>query len=355
MLSYGLPVLGAKRGGIERVAHVLADGLARRGHEVVVFSHDPQPVGAQYEVRELPWKRFVNTWLGRRVTMGYLGNVLALLPDCGEFDTIIAHGDSLLLPLSRKPIVRIMHGSALGEALSSRSVGRLALQIGVYLQELATALIEEGTVAVSESARRHNPFIRRVIPHGVDPTVFFPVPGGKAPEPSIVFVGTLGGRKRGRFLLDIFNGVVRAAHPDASLMVVGPPAPAMPGVTYHTGISDTKLAALYRRAWVCASPSTYEGFGLPSLEAMACGTAVLATPNPGSRELLLDGRCGRLATDAEFPGALLALLADAGARGELEVRGLERSQEYSLETMIDRYDALLMEFCAAHARSMAST
>ena len=50
MLSYGLPVEGQKRGGIERAAHTLADGLARRNHDVVVFSHDPKPSGAAYEV-----------------------------------------------------------------------------------------------------------------------------------------------------------------------------------------------------------------------------------------------------------------------------------------------------------------
>ena len=43
MFSYGLPVPGQKRGGIERAAHVLAQGLAERGHSVVVFSHDPRP------------------------------------------------------------------------------------------------------------------------------------------------------------------------------------------------------------------------------------------------------------------------------------------------------------------------
>ena len=67
MLSYGLPVHGHKRGGIERAAHTLADGLARREHDVVVFSHDPKPNEATYDVRELPWKSFVNTWAGRRM------------------------------------------------------------------------------------------------------------------------------------------------------------------------------------------------------------------------------------------------------------------------------------------------
>ena len=77
MFSYGLPVAGQKRGGIERSAHTIADGLARRGHEVVVFTHDPKPAEAAYDVRPLPWKAFVDTWVGRRMTMGYLGNVLA--------------------------------------------------------------------------------------------------------------------------------------------------------------------------------------------------------------------------------------------------------------------------------------
>jgi phosphatidyl-myo-inositol alpha-mannosyltransferase len=354
MFSYGLPVPGEKRGGIERAAHVLAEGLARRGHRVVVFSHDPRPAGASFEVRALPWARFVRTWVGRRVTMGYLGNLLALLPNYREFDAIIAHGDSLLLPLAGKPILRVMHGSALGEAMSARSIGRWILQMGIYPQELVTALVEAGTVAVSECARRENPFIRRVIPHGVDPAVFFPSSSDKTREPSVLFVGTLEGRKRGRLLLDIFDRVVRASRPDASLAMVGPAGPVMPGVTYHTGVSDGELGVLYRRAWLYASPSTYEGFGLPYLEAMASGTAVLATPNPGSREVLSGGRYGRLATDDAFPGALLDLLGDAPARRALEIAGLQRAQEYSLQTMIDRYETLLMELCATHARRVAS-
>jgi phosphatidyl-myo-inositol alpha-mannosyltransferase len=354
MLSYRLPAPGLKRGGIERAAHVLAEGLARRGHEVVVFSHDPRPSGASYEVRELPWKRFVNTWLGQRMTMGYLGNLVALMPDYREFNAIIAHGDSLLLPLSGRPIVRIMHGSARGEARSARSAGRWILQMGVYLQELATALIEDGTVAVSECARRDNRFVRRVIPHGVDRGIFFPSPADKTREPSVLFVGTLEGRKRGRLLVDIFERIVRVSYPDASLAMVGPSGPVMPGVTYHTGVSDIELGGLYRRAWVYASPSTYEGFGLPYLEAMASGTAVLATPNPGSREVLLDGRYGQLAGDETFSGALVALLGDAQARRVFEGQGLQRAQEYSLDAMLDRYEALLMELCAGHARRIAS-
>src|SRR5687767_6831505 len=111
VISYRLPVEGQKRGGIERVAHVLADGLARRGHTVVVFSHDGKPADAAYDVRPLPWKSFVETWLGLRMTVGYLGNILPLWLDLREFDVVIAHGDSLLIALGRRPVVRVMHGS----------------------------------------------------------------------------------------------------------------------------------------------------------------------------------------------------------------------------------------------------
>ena len=167
------------------MAHELAQGLAERGHEVFVHSHDPRPSAARYQVRELPWKRFVNTWLGRRVTMGYLGNVLAVLPDYSSFDAIIAHGDSLLLPLARRPLVRVLHGSALGEARHATSPGRFLLQCGVYVQELVTALVQSGTVAVSENTRRSNPFVARVIANGVDTASFAPARRKRLPFPRL--------------------------------------------------------------------------------------------------------------------------------------------------------------------------
>jgi len=353
-LSYGLPLAGQNRGGIERAAHTLAQGLTLRGHHVVVFTHDPRPEGASYDVHELPWKRFVSTWIGRRLTMGYLGNLLALLPDYGGFDAIIAHGDSLLLPLTGKPLVRVMHGSALGEALSASSVGRLVLQLGVYTQELVTALFQNGVVAVSENARRHNPFVRRVICHGVDDQLFTPKPEERSPEPSILFVGTLDGRKRGRFLVDVFLRRIRVDHPTASLMLVGPAGPDWPGVTYYTGVTDSELATLYRRAWVYASPSIYEGFGLPYLEALACGTPVVATANPGSIEVLGDGQYGLLARDEDFADTMLSLLRDESARRALSSRGVQRAREYSLTRMLDRYEELLFELAAVHVKSVAS-
>lgn len=354
MLSYSLPLEGQKRGGIERAAHTLAEGLVRRNHDVVVFSHDPRPAAAAYEVRELPWKPFVNTWAGRRLTMGYLGNVLAIIPDYREFDAVIAHGDSLLLPLTGKPVLRVMHGSALGEARSATSIGRCVLQLGVYGQELLTALVSRGVVAVSDNTTRDNPFIGQVIPHGVDETIFTPWPVDKTPEPSVLFVGALDGRKRGQFLLDGFVKTIRATHPAATLTIVGATGSEHPGVRYVTGVSDVDLADLYRRAWVYASPSTYEGFGLPYLEAMACGTPVVASENPGSLDVLGPGTWGVLPTDDDFALTVAALLGNETRRAELAAAGLQRASQFTLTRMLESYEKVLFDLTGVYVKSMAS-
>jgi glycosyltransferase involved in cell wall biosynthesis len=272
--------------------------------------------------------------------MGYLGNLLWLLPPVHQFDVLLTHGDSMLLPLAGKPFVRVMHGSARQEAASATSIGRFILQAGVYLQELAGAALHRETVAVSENARRANRFVRHVIPNGVDRRVFHPGAAARADTPTLVFVGALSGRKRGAWLLDLFERTIRPGVPDAELHMVCAPGPRPPGVSYHVGVTDSELASLYCRAWLCVSPSTYEGFGLPYAEALACGTPVVATPNDGSREVL-SGRGGVLVDDAAFAAAVLQLLTNAASRRRLTDEALARRADYDLETTIDAYDRLL--------------
>lgn len=346
VFSYGLPRPGQKRGGIEQVAHDLANALADRGHAVTVFTYDPAPPDARYSTKPLPFRSFVSTWLGLRLTMGYLGNLMAVCVNYSGFDVIIAHGDSLLLPLTGKPVIRVMHGSALDEARSATSFGRRAMQSGVFLQELLTARLQRGTVGVSENTCRSNRFVTRVIPDGIDLEMFSPRESERSQVPSILFVGTMSGRKRGSWLLEQFQRYIKPQFPDAELDIVSPPGEPSPGVRYHTGISRSALMSLYRRAWVYASPSTYEGFGLPYVEALACGTPVVATPNPGSREVLADGRYGCLVDDRDFATTISELLSDQDRRTRLAENGFQRAAEFDIRLSAAAYESLTEELIA---------
>lgn len=343
VFSYRLPCPGEKRSGIEQVAHDLANALADRGHAVTVFTYDPRPATARYDTQPLRWRALMTNRVGRALTEGYLGNVIALGPRYGDFDVVLAHGDSLLLPLRRKPVVRIMHGNALEEARSATSIVRAVLQSGVYVQELLTGFLQRGTVAVSANTARFNPFIRRVIPNGIDLTIFRPDRTARSQVPSILFVGAMKGRKRGAWLLDLFERAIRPAFPDAELHMVTTPGPPRAGVTYHTGVETRALVRLYQRAWVYASPSIYEGFGLPYAEALACGTPIVATSNPGSREVLDDGRFGLLVRDEEFGPALSRLLANAGERERLARAGLTRASDYDIARAAEQYEQVMAE------------
>jgi glycosyltransferase involved in cell wall biosynthesis len=201
---------------------------------------------------------------------------------------------------------------------------------------------------VSENTRAGNRFITRVIPNGVNRAVFSPDERDRSSRPTLAFVGALAGRKRGRWLLDLFSSVIRPAHPQAELLMVSASGPELPGVTYYEGVTDAELASIYRRAWVYASPSTYEGFGLPYLESMACGTPVVATPNPGSREVLTRGG-GVLADDDAFGPAVLALLGDPIRRRTLATEGLTVAAERDLTVTVDAYETLLLELTDRHS------
>lgn len=95
-------------------------------------------------------------------------------------------------------------------------------------------------------------------------------------------------------------------------------------------VPDQDLPALYNLARAVAFPSFYEGFGLPILESMACGTPVITSDRSSMAEL---GTGAALLVDPGQPEALadglLRLLADEALRAELSAAGLVRAAEFS--------------------------
>lgn len=320
--------------GVGYQVHGLANALVGRGHRVTVFSPCPRPDGAAYDVQVVP--------PGRRMrTFGFAWDLRQI--DFRAFDVLNAHGDDWFLWGTRRPRhVHTYHGSCLAEMWN---IGGLKekLRMGMLaVLEQQSVLLPDETVAVSENTRKYVKGIRHVIPCGVDVARLRPgLASEKLPKPTILFVGTMHGRKRGRWLLDVFAREVRKAVPDAELWCVcDRPAdldvPA--GVTFFGRVDDATLADLFRRAWVFCLPSTYEGFGVPYIEAMASGLPVVATPNPGSLEVTRQGRDGRVVPDQELGSTLSRLLERADERSELRDLGLQRSGGYSWDNVCITYE-----------------
>jgi glycosyltransferase involved in cell wall biosynthesis len=99
------------------------------------------------------------------------------------------------------------------------------------------------------------------------------------------------------------------------------------GVRWLGEVGDEELARLYRGARCVAYVSLYEGFGLPVLEAMACGAPVVAARNEAAEEVAGDAA---VLVDPLDPAAIAAGLAEAvDRRDELRARGLERAAAFS--------------------------
>jgi glycosyltransferase involved in cell wall biosynthesis len=184
-------------------------------------------------------------------------------------------------------------------------------------------------LAVSERTRRDLrelygiPDERIVVtPNGVDPAF---TPGNGTTDDYLLFVGAIQERK----------GPLVAAEAAAALgrplVVVGPekePPLARElerrGADLRGWVEKPELAELYRRAAAVLVPSRFEGFGLAVVEAMACGTPVVAAAEPALREVA--GDAAVFAEPDGFPAAVERALAE---RGRLRAAGLERARAFS--------------------------
>ena len=330
--------------------HDLANVLAGRGHDVTLFTFSPAWPDCRYQVHQItpPPKRL------RRLGAFLFARALARTNFAG-FDVLHANGDSYLIRRGprRPPLLRTFYGSARDEAKSAVRLRRRLYQSVAGVLEIWDARNADRVVGISATTRARIPAVSEIVPCGVDLSAFRPGENGaKSEQPTVLFVGTAGGRKRGDFLADVFARQVRPRFPRAELWTVADRPLAGSGegsgVVNHGRVSRDALAELYRRAWVFCLPSTYEGFGVPYVEALASGTAVVASENAGAREVLQNGAFGTLAGDADIGEAICRLLGDDDARRAQQERGLVRAQDFAWERVAARYERLYAELSRTH-------
>lgn len=188
----------------------------------------------------------------------------------------------------------------------------------------------------------------RVTPYSIEPRYFEPVAPAKIDAvrakygigaPYVLSVGVQQPRKNVERLVRAF-AQFKSHHPDAPHILVicgkegwGDQPRLTNSQLLFTGyVADDELPALYSGADLFAYPSLYEGFGLPILEAMACGCAVLTSDRGAMREV-----AGNAAQSADphsiesIARALENVLCDVPWRDNLQLMGCARAAEFSVE------------------------
>jgi glycosyltransferase involved in cell wall biosynthesis len=188
-----------------------------------------------------------------------------------------------------------------------------------------------------------------VIPLGVDHQVFHLLDDAVPPlttrptnRPYLLHVGPYSVRKNSQLLLEAFAASRRDDSIPHALVLAGPVDRSAVlgdasrlGLTDHVVIagplSDAELADAYRGATALCMPSRYEGFGLPVLEAMACGTPVIVSDSPALVEVAGEAAVVVHPDDgpSELAAAIGRLARSTTVRHQLRARGLARAASFT--------------------------
>ncbi|WHE35755.1 glycosyltransferase family 4 protein [Microbacterium sp. BDGP8] len=262
------------RGGVARYAYRLAAELAPIVDLTIITESDGEPLpGAR--MRYLPAS-------SSRIDRYYVQPLRArrMVKALRNADVVHAFGDDWAL--GRGPWKRVRHflGLSLSEARSSKGLRRLNHYVLAALEKYSQ-FRADFRIAIGPESR--DAFRCDVI---MPPVVPIQTPATKKTgEPTVVFVGSYSGRKRGRLAEEAVRRVSAEIGTEIRLIVFGPADDARnwsAATDHRSGASDAEVQQAISASWALLSPSEYEGFGIPIFEGLALGTAVIASPNPGS-------------------------------------------------------------------------
>jgi glycosyltransferase involved in cell wall biosynthesis len=200
-----------------------------------------------------------------------------------------------------------------------------------------------GSVAVEDMLNEMGLTPVATIPPGLDREVFRPLEAVSREPDTVGFLNRAGAHRGLDVLFAALESLRERTVAFRAVATGAAKAPRPAWVEWQACFGDDELAAFYSSAAVFILPSRSEGLGLPAIEAMACGAAVVVTDNGGSRQFAHDGdNCIVVPVDRPdlLADAVAKLLGDAGLRERLGRRGQEVSAAFDWETTVTRYEEL---------------
>lgn len=282
-------------GGVARYAYRMATALSAYVDLTVVTTDGglDLPSAKMVTIRK-PWSRFDRYYV--------LPVVASQAVRRQAPDVIHSFGDDW--PLSRRgaPIVRSFFGSSWSESKASSGIRRMNHAL-LAVTEKYSQLRSDMRIAIAPETV-HVFKCQRLMPPVVEVVPRTPIP---SKSPSVIFIGSFGGRKRGSFAEKVVREVSSRLGTEIKLTVVGPASDRgfwRPETNHVSGASDQEVKSMMLESWALLSPSSYEGFGIPLFEALSLGVPAIASRNPGSTyfESLCAGReaLAVAQSDAEF-------------------------------------------------------
>jgi glycosyltransferase involved in cell wall biosynthesis len=272
----------------------------------------------------------------------------------GRFDLL--HRDELLIPSARNEVVTV-HDLA-PVRFDDEGHGNVPLH-GAESVRRAAAVICPSAFSATEVTALFGVESVAVIHNGIDDAIFEAGPASAdvhrkvrdehgLPARFVLHSGGATTRKNLTSLAQAWSAVTGAT-PDVALVLCGTPDrrrdelfSALPGVRLLGHVDRAVQIDLMRAATVAVVPSIYEGFGLPAIEAMAAGTAVVA-----ARRASLPEICGSAAVlcepdPGELAKALMAVLEDDQLRARMEVAGLAHSGQFTWDRSARRHAEIFL-------------
>jgi len=312
-----------------------------RGVDRYLFELIENLRAANVVVRVLEQGSSVGAWAAGKKLCRLVADLLSA--KAGVYHAVSTPAGATALLLGRRPVVVTIHDllpfqvKAYNPSLKS-AYARLCTTLCVAR---ATALIVPFRVTKDELVVSHRALASKihVVNYGVDHATYYPRPAVKRSTRRVLYVGEVSCAKGVDVLINAFARVKKSI-PDAQLVIGGKGRDraqlealsqtlGLGGVEFLGFVPETDLAELYASAALMVFPSRY-GFGLSSLEAMACGTPVVVAATLDAPEFVSDA--GLLVTpgDAdELAASIERILAEPALREELSTKGIARAAQYS--------------------------